>query len=1302
MVNLFLAAVATVLSLTNEYVTVDFDVRGHVSSIREVASGRELLAKTRPAVRLVLEKGGWVDSESFAVENGRLTWRLPRAGGDAVFTVKPFVGGWTFAVESLPTNGVREIDFMRLVPAPNKWIGALANLFSDDLSGVSVRGYECKTTMYADKAAGLGVSVRAKHGLMGWQAGLVAGPRKHLVGMLKTMTRVAGVPHSEAGGPWGLASETTRGSYLFTEPNAASVDDWISVARKGGFGLVHFESSWAERRGDYPVNRFLFPGGFEEMKASVAKFHAAGLKTGMHTLTGCVSPGAKWVAPKCSPDFQSTHTYTLAAPLAETDTELLVVEKPADDHDVVFTYMGHGNVLRLGTELVQFTGIRRERPYAFTGLQRGAFKTDRGGPYPAGFRADSLRQRYLAFYPNPDSPLADEVADTIYRIFKTCGFDQIYNDGAEGMGLGDPYARYVMRRKIMGRVTEDGRRPVTNEDSCGCGAGCWWFHTRIGAWDYPRFAAKPFVDLHLASTLPKCRDANLMAPQLGWWNMRAAGPMWRGLFPDEMEYFASKITAHDASMSLQGIDVTFKTLGFAADRMLTLLGWWEHARMARAFDDATREELKRPRSEWRLRQSASDGVWKLRPVTCASHRVSDARDSAWTVASEEARPAAIRVEALYAVAKQEGERVFDASSVSEMKVAVAKGVTADVSAADGDRGKAIRLSAVNGSGASRGAWAIARQSFATPYRTTSNAFRAWVKGDGSGALLNLQLCNPREYGECFDEHYVRLDFTGWRELEFLSRERDAEDFGKYVWPYGTDPYAVYRYHLQTNRISSVAIALNEVPAGRAASVEVVDFRTVPSVANELRDAVVTVGGRSYAVPFALASGEFACLEDGAWTHYSEQGEPLERRPAAERPILSTGANELRFTATGREDLSARAEVTVFGLGEERTAFRSDDDTWKRRLSYEAVEPFQHAPTRGFSSTPVLAVRPGELAKLAIEIRGVADRPEISWTARPGSRRETRRFPVSLDAGERLVCEDGLNWKKLDKNRKIVSEGRLDNPIPGFSGVTALTFATADAGTADCRVDFVKNYVVPAAKPTMKIMSYNVRHCEGMDRQLDFARTAAAISAEQPDFVGLQELDTAASRSQFVNEPKELARLTGMHVTFAKAIPYENGAYGNALLSREKPLSVLRIPLPGGEPRVLLMCEFGDCVVGTTHLAVDSEKARSDSIALIRKAVERFSGTKPVFLSGDWNSLPDSLVLKGLSDFLTVLSDRECQTYHGALVNGPDKRPLDMTRFCIDYIAVDSGHVDDIKVVDAHVVDDRVTSDHAPIIVRLTR
>ena len=245
----------------------------------------------------------------------------------------------------------------------------------------------------------------------------------------------------------------------------------------------------------------------------------------------------------------------------------------------------------------------------------------------------------------------------------------------------------------------------------------------------------------------------------------------------------------------------------------------------------------------------------------------------------------------------------------------------------------------------------------------------------------------------------------------------------------------------------------------------------------------------------------------------------------------------------------------------------------------------------------------------------------------------------------------------------------------------------------------------AGDAPVKHMCYNVRHCAGIDGRLDVDRIASVIKSEKPDYAGLQEIDRYTKRVHGMDEPAELARLTGMHATFAKAIPYGGGEYGVMLLSRTKPLSVEKVPLPGKEPRVLLMCEFEDCVVCTTHLAVDSQKARSDSVALIRKAIARFSSgkDKPVFISGDWNSQPDSDVLKKLGEFLTVVSDIRGRTFHGSSGAGPKNlngKTLDS--YCIDYIAVDSAHASQFKVSDVRVVEERRASDHAPIVVTVTR
>ena len=228
---------------------------------------------------------------------------------------------------------------------------------------------------------------------------------------------------------------------------------------------------------------------------------------------------------------------------------------------------------------------------------------------------------------------------------------------------------------------------------------------------------------------------------------------------------------------------------------------------------------------------------------------------------------------------------------------------------------------------------------------------------------------------------------------------------------------------------------------------------------------------------------------------------------------------------------------------------------------------------------------------------------------------------------------------------------------------------------------------------MTVMSFNVRHCAGSDMKLDVPRVAAAIASVRPRFAALQELDVKAKRSDRIDEPAELARLTGMKATFGKTIDFQGGAYGVMLLSKDEPISVTKVPLPGKEPRLLLLAEFDDCVVGSTHLSVANEKERMDSVGLIRDAVAKFG--KPVFVCGDWNARPDSPVLKELGKFLAVLSPTDQNTFHGTA-----PKLLTDPKICIDYIAVDKAHAKSFRVLEGAVVQDTVSSDHKPIFVRL--
>ena len=100
-----------------------------------------------------------------------------------------------------------------------------------------------------------------------------------------------------------------------------------------------------------------------------------------------------------------------------------------------------------------------------------------------------------------------------------------------------------------------------------------------------------------------------------------------------------------------------------------------------------------------------------------------------------------------------------------------------------------------------------------------------------------------------------------------------------------------------------------------------------------------------------------------------------------------------------------------------------------------------------------------------------------------------------------------------------------------------------------------NAVQPDAADTksnsqiLRVLSYNIHHAAGTDGKLDLQRIANVIQSVDPDVISLQEVDRLARRSGSVDQPSELARLTGMRVCFAENIPLQGGSYGNAILTR---------------------------------------------------------------------------------------------------------------------------------------------------------
>ena len=109
--------------------------------------------------------------------------------------------------------------------------------------------------------------------------------------------------------------------------------------------------------------------------------------------------------------------------------------------------------------------------------------------------------------------------------------------------------------------------------------------------------------------------------------------------------------------------------------------------------------------------------------------------------------------------------------------------------------------------------------------------------------------------------------------------------------------------------------------------------------------------------------------------------------------------------------------------------------------------------------------------------------------------------------------------------------------------------------------------------SLKVMTYNIKNGYGMDDVRDPARVGTVIDRQMPDVVAVQEVDSMTNRSGKRYVLGELGAATAMYPVYAPAIDYDGGKYGIGMLTREKPLSVTRLPLPGREEkRALIILE----------------------------------------------------------------------------------------------------------------------------------
>jgi len=243
----------------------------------------------------------------------------------------------------------------------------------------------------------------------------------------------------------------------------------------------------------------------------------------------------------------------------------------------------------------------------------------------------------------------------------------------------------------------------------------------------------------------------------------------------------------------------------------------------------------------------------------------------------------------------------------------------------------------------------------------------------------------------------------------------------------------------------------------------------------------------------------------------------------------------------------------------------------------------------------------------------------------------------------------------------------------------------------------------SSKP-LRLMSYNIHGCVGMDGHISTERIARVIARYNPDIIALQELDVGRLRSGRMDQTDLIARKLEMKYHFNPAFRWKDEQYGNAILSRY-PMALIKsgsLPKVAGNGKsedrgalwVSIEFEGKKIHVFNTHLSLwPKERVLQAEALLSEEWLQHPDCQGPVILCGDFNALPRSAVYRRISkrlhDSQTALAGhRPRSTWFG---HYPISR--------IDYVFIDdSFHVHSILVPRTDL--DKIASDHLPLITEL--
>jgi len=436
-------------------------------------------------------------------------------------------------------------------------------------------------------------------GVIGSKIALFGCPVEKTLETIGAIEIAEGLPHPQIDGQWGKTATSASAAYMIMGFGEKDFEKSLEATQKAGLHYL-YQSGPFETWGHFKLDEKQFPNGIESFKQCVKKAEAEGVMLGVHTLSNFITTNDLYVTPIPDKRLAKVGSSFILGNIDKIQTEV-----PIESPDFFNQFKNnHLKSVVIENEIIRYGAVSETAPWRLQDCQRGAFGTTASEHKDGEVISKLADHAYKVFLTNPE--LTIEMSKNIADFFNQTGCRQISFDGLEGnrsTGMGN-YGEILFTKTWYDNL-DDKIKNHYIVDASRTSHFFWHMYTRMN-WGEPWYAGFRESQTEYRLKNQKYFKRNLMPGMLGWFKMTPETSV------EDIEWMLARSAAFNAGY---GFVTNYETLdrNGNTDKILSLLGQWEKARMSQAFSEGQKQRMEDIKNEFQLK-TISENEWQLNQV----------------------------------------------------------------------------------------------------------------------------------------------------------------------------------------------------------------------------------------------------------------------------------------------------------------------------------------------------------------------------------------------------------------------------------------------------------------------------------------------------------------------------------------------------------------------------------------------------------------------------------------------------------------------------------------------------------------